>query len=104
MLSGLKVGQVFLVSIRLFLETDFVIRLFSASFYNPSDKPLDKVRKIESYIQQFLHLRRVDAFMVYIDITNPINPFGPYEKDSEQVDRLETLEGNDVVGYDFHLI
>lgn len=102
MFSGLEVVQVFLVLICFAFETDsFVCR---AGMEYQSEKPLKEVDDIEEHIKQFLHLRRMDCLVIDVNIFHLVNQFFPYEKYSEQIDKAEPLEGDDVVWNQFHYI
>jgi hypothetical protein len=95
MFSVTQVTQIVLIIIRFLLKTDPPIS--GLSMENETIQPLEKIRDVESDVQKFFHLGRMDHLMVIILLLNSLHHISSDEKDSEEIDETESRKRDDII-------
>ena len=100
MLALLKIMIVILIIVGLTLKTDVEVGI---SPEEQPDKPLKEINDIERQVEQFAHLRRVDALMVDEALGN-LN-VGMHKKHAKEIDGGVVARRRQILGaYYYHFL
>ncbi len=101
MSSRLQIIDIIFVIVRFLLETHPVICIRLAE--NQPEDPFEEVDDVEEHIQEFLHLRRVDGFVVKVLPGQLVPMVIPDEHQPEQVDAEEPAKRDYIVEDGLHV-